>query len=252
MNKSIFKIVLVACLSLATVFVLCGILFVFGVIPWQDAEQSPVFVLLMCLLALAFVASSAYLLFQTFWGKTKTNAVLLDCKDDSATRADVKVIRSIVDGCARKVDGLKVIKMRLKENEKHGYALELTVKTKSDRVCQAVTEMRSLAEASFADVLGIKFDSLDIFVGRLDGKYVATQNLDEKSKDPIFDVNTLNDEHQQSAPPAEGENNDQSQESEQENQPANESAPDDETESEQDTPQEHTQSDQETKGEESE
>ena len=88
-------------------------------------------------------------------------------------------------------------------------------------------------------------------MGRLDGKYVATQNLDEKSKDPIFDVNTLNDEHQQSAPPAEVEGNEQPQESEQENQPVNESAPTDETESEQEPPQEHTQDDEETKGEES-
>lgn len=186
MKGNLYKILLVVCITAGTVFVVLGMLFAFGVVPWQDAV-GPVFALFASLLAVSFAVTAAYLLFETFWKKEKADAMLLFGDKGGAVRLDKKVVRSVVDGCARKVDGIKIQKIRLAENQKHGYDLQLTVKVKTSDVCAAVTRLRQLVEQSFESELCVKFDSLDIFVDSLNGRFtpkaiVANDQNDAEEK----------------------------------------------------------------------
>lgn len=201
MKGNLYKILLVVCITAGTVFVVLGMLFAFGVVPWQNAV-GPVFALFASLLAVSFVVTAAYLLFETFWKKEKADAMLLFGDKGGAVRLDKKVVRSVVDGCARQVDGIKIKKIRLAENQKHGYDLQLNVKVKNSDVCAAVTSMRQLVEQSFESELCVKFDSLDIFVDSLNGRFTPKaitpneQNDVEEKQKSLSDQGGENEESQ--------------------------------------------------------
>lgn len=224
MKGNLYKILLVVCITAGTVFVVLGMLFAFGVVPWQDAV-GPVFALFASLLAVSFVATAAYLLFETFWKKEKADAMLLFGDKGGAVRLDKKVVRSVVDGCARQVDGIKIKKIRLAENQKHGYDLQLTVKVASD-VCAAVTSMRQLVEQSFESELCVKFDSLDIFVDSLNGRFTPKANVTNEQDDVEEKQKSLSDQG--------GENEESQLDTPDESQPADEVLQNENSQAEQD------------------
>lgn len=207
MKGNLYKILLVVCITAGTVFVVLGMLFAFGVVPWQNAV-GPVFALFASLLAVSFVVTAAYLLFETFWKKEKADAMLLFGDKGGAVRLDKKVVRSVVDGCARQVDGIIIKKIRLAENQKHGYDLQLTAKVKTSDVCASVTAMRQLVEQSFERELCVKFDSLDIFVDSLNGRFTPkaiVSNDQDEAEEKQKSLSEKSSETEESRPEATAE-----------------------------------------------
>ena len=207
MKGNLYKILLVVCITAGAVFVVLGMLFAFGVVPWQNAV-GPVFALFASLLAVSFVVTAAYLLFETFWKKEKADAMLLFGDKGGAVRLDKKVVRSVVDGCARQVDGIIIKKIRLAENQKHGYDLQLTAKVKTSDVCASVTAMRQLVEQSFERELCVKFDSLDIFVDSLNGRFTPkaiVSNDQDEAEEKQKSLSEKSSETEESQPEATAE-----------------------------------------------
>lgn len=172
MRKLAEKIILIALICVALIFVLTTVLYMTNIIPqtasWTDNGVANVVILV---LALVFAGMSAYLVYANFSENANIKRILLynDCK--SQTSANSNVAQNIVKGCAKNVDGLKVKKIKVHQDEKQGFVLTVYVIADAETAQQSVDAMRILLENSFEETLGLSFSSIDFVITKLSSKY---------------------------------------------------------------------------------
>lgn len=172
MKKLAEKVALVAELCISLVFILTTLLYITNAIPQQENWQSNgVLVVLMLVLALAFLGMAAFLIYMNFADRENMRHILLFCDSESATHTNIKVIQNIVGGCAKQVNGITVRKIRIRSDEKGGLAFTLKVKVTVDNVAESVNKLRCLLTESFKSTLGLTFNTINFQIERLSGKY---------------------------------------------------------------------------------
>ena len=169
MKKIAEKVALVALVCVTLVFVLTTLLYVTGVIA---AENSNVVIILMSVLTAVYAGLSAYLLYVNFSERENLKEILLFSDTGSATHTSVKVVKNIVEGCARQVEGIEVRHVRIRADEKGGFVAIVSVKATAENVTPAIGKLRELLADSFARTLNLTFSSINFNVDRLNGKYV--------------------------------------------------------------------------------
>ena len=104
MKRIAEKVVLVAQICITLVFVLTTVLYMTGIIsPYENTPADPLYktedgsimMILMSVLALVYIALSAYMLYMHFSERENLKKILLFCDSDSATRTNIKVINNI-------------------------------------------------------------------------------------------------------------------------------------------------------------
>ena len=172
MRKLAEKIVLIALICVSLIFVITAVLYMSNLIPQsQNWTDNGVVNVVMLVLAVAFVGMSAYLIYVNFSQNANIKRILLYSDCCSQTSANSNVVQNIVKGCAKRIDGLKVKKIKVHQNEKHGFVLTVNVVTDADNAQQKVDDMRLLLDESFKTTLGLTFASIDFVITKLSSKY---------------------------------------------------------------------------------
>ncbi|MCM1289907.1 MAG: hypothetical protein NC132_03640 [Corallococcus sp.] len=182
MKKIAEKVAIVAQICITLVFVLTTVLYMANAIPQQENwNQNGVLNVLMIILAVAYLAISAYILYVNFSENANLKRILLFCDSDSATHATVKVINNIVKGCAKQVDGIKVKKIKIRSDEKAGFIATLSIEVTADSVAENVNRLRTLVSKSFYETLGLKFNTVNFNIEKLHGHYEPSKKVVEET-----------------------------------------------------------------------
>jgi len=187
MKKIAEKVAVVAQICITLVFVLTTVLYMSNAIPQQENwNENGVLNVLMIILAVAYLAISAYILYVNFSENANLKRILLFCDSDSATHATVKVINKIVKGCAKEVDGIKVKKIKIRSDEKAGFIATLSIEVTAENVAENVNRLRALVSKSFYETLGLKFNTVNFNIEKLHGKYVPSDKVVEETTEELM------------------------------------------------------------------
>lgn len=181
MRKIFEKVAIVAQISIALVFAVTTLLYMFNVIPENAAlSNNGVLGVLIGVLAVAFLLLSAYIVYVNFSEKEALRNILLHCDSESATHANAKVVRGIVRSCAKKVDGVRVKKVQLRTDEKNGLVATLKVNVSTHNVSESIDILRCLVADAFKNTLGMTFNSINFVIRKLKSSYKPDVNKAEK------------------------------------------------------------------------
>ena len=181
MKRIAEKVAIVAQICITLVFVLTTVLYMSNVIPQQENwQENGVLNVLMIILAVVYVAISAFILYVNFSESANLKRILLFCDSDSATHATVKVVNNIVKGCVKQVNGIKYKKIKIRSDEKAGFIATIYIEVTSDGIAENINMLRTLVTRSFYETLGLKFNTVNFNIEKLHGRYVpSTENVDE-------------------------------------------------------------------------
>lgn len=181
MKKIAEKVAIVAQICITLVFVITTLLYMFNIIPENSAlANNGVPGVLVGILAVVYLGLSAYILYVNFAATEDLRQVLLHCDSESATHASAKVLRNIVKSCAKKVNGVRVKKVKLNLDEKNGLVVTLKVNVSTHNVSESIDMMRCLVADAFKNTLGVTFNSIDFVIKRLKSKYKPDVDKAEK------------------------------------------------------------------------
>lgn len=179
MRKITEKVAVVAQISIALVFAVTAMLYLFNALPNAAAAENGMFGTLIAILAVVFAALSAYIVYFNFSENEALKQVLLHCDSESATHADVKVVKKLVKSCAKKADGIRVKKIKLRLNEQNGLIADLKVDV-SRGVTDSVDVLRCLLTDAFENALGLTLASVNFEIRRLKSGYKPNVEKAEK------------------------------------------------------------------------
>ena len=178
MKRIAEKVAIVAQICITLVFVLTTVLYMSNAIPQQENWQANgVLNILMIILAVAYLAISAFILYVNFSESANLKRVLLFCDSDSATNVSVKVINNIVKGCTKQVHGIKFKKIKIRSDEKAGFIATISIEVSADSVAENVNTLRALISRSFYETLGLKFNTVNFNIEKLHGRYTPDASL---------------------------------------------------------------------------
>lgn len=181
MRKVTEKIAIVAQICITLIFVVTTLLYITGVIPYNEGLiDNGVFVTLLIILAITYGLLSAYIIYVNFSEYEALRQVLLFCDSESSTRASVKVVRHIVRSCDKRVEHIRVRKVKMRLDEKQGFVITLKVNVSGNEFSQAIDKLRCLIADSFKNTLNLTFNSINFEVRRLKSHY--TPNVERAEK----------------------------------------------------------------------
>lgn len=180
MLKIAQKVAVVAQICISLVFVVTTLLYLFNAIPenstlYDNGLSGP----LVAILALVYLGLSAFLIYVNFSQCESLRQVLLHCDSESATHADAKVVKKLVKSCAKKADGIRVKKIKLRLNEQNGLIADLKVDV-SRGVTDSVDVLRCLLTDAFENALGLTLASVNFEIRRLKSGYKPNVEKAEK------------------------------------------------------------------------
>ena len=172
MRKITEKVAIVAQICITLVFVITTLLYISNVIPEREAlANNGMMATLIIILAAVYLLLSIYLLYVNFSESEALRQVLLFCDSESSTRANVKVVRNIVRSCAKKVSGIRVKRVKMRLDEKHGFVITLKVDVSANEFSVAIDKLRCLIADSFKNTLNLTFNTINFEVRRLKSHY---------------------------------------------------------------------------------
>ncbi len=177
MRKTTEKVALVALICVALVFIVATILFFCGVATPGEWTDNGFTIALLIVLGVAFVGLSIYLVYENFASRSNLRRVLLYCDSESATMASRKVVQNIVDGCSKKVDGIKIKRTRINMDDKQGLVLTLNLVTEAENMQPSMDKLRAMLFESFNETLGLKFNSINFVIDKLAKKFVPKDDI---------------------------------------------------------------------------
>ena len=187
MRKIGEKVALVAQICVAVVFVATSILYALGVIEPIVWQGNAVMAVVLFVLAAIFVGTSVYLVYTNFCEVQNLKRILLyaDCK--SATTTNVKVLTKIAQNCSNKIDGVRIVKTKIRADEKKGYIATFVVEVISQTATPALEQLRCLVEDSFKQTLGLVFNTITFDVVKLSSEPKADVKRAQKRAKAITD-----------------------------------------------------------------
>lgn len=181
MRKITEKVAIVAQICITLVFVITTLLYIANVIPERQAlANNGMMATLIAILAVVYALLSAYMLYVNFSEREALRQVLLFCDSESSTRANVKVVRNIVRSCAKKVNGVRVRKAKMRLDEKQGFVITLSVDVSGSELSTSIDKLRCLIADSFKNTLNLTFNSINFEIRKLKSHY--TPNVERAEK----------------------------------------------------------------------
>lgn len=188
MRKLAEKVAIVAQICITMVFAITTLLDLTMVLPNEETiYNNSVLTTLIIVLFVVYLGLSAYLIYINFSEKENVKRVLLFCDSESATTTNTKVVRNIVNSCAKQAQGVTVKKTKIRADDKKGFALTLKVNVNADNVAQTIDTLRCLLADSFANTLGLNFNSINFEVNKLQTRYVPSLPHAEEKAEQLGD-----------------------------------------------------------------
>ena len=188
MRKLAEKVAIVAQICITMVFAITTLLDLSTVMPeGETIYDNGVLKTLIIVLFTVYLGLSAYILYVNFSEKENVKRVLLFCDSESATTTNTKVVRNIVNPCAKQAQGVTVKKTKIRADDKKGFTLTLKVNVNADNVAQTIDTLRCLLADSFANTLGLNFNSINFEVNKLQTRYVPSLPQAEEKAEQLGD-----------------------------------------------------------------
>lgn len=195
MRKLAEKVVIVAQICITLVFAIITVLNMTAVFPQgEPIENNSVLTSLIVVLFLIYLGLSAYLIYVNFSERENLKQVLLFCDSESATRTTSKVIKNIVNGCAKQTEGINVRKIKIRADEKKGFAITLKVNVNADNVAEAIDKFRCLLADNFKNTLGLSFNTINFEINKLQTRYAPNVPDAEKQAERLGDQREITTE----------------------------------------------------------
>ena len=188
MKKIAEKVVLIALICITFIFALTTLLYVTNVIQPQEVSENSVAVILLSVLAAAYVGLAAYLVYVNFSEKINVKRILLFYDAESATRASSKVVDSIVNGCAKQVNNIKIRKTKIRVDEKLGLIATVHVEVAAEDVTDAIPQLHSLLVENFQNTLGLKFNAINFEIDKLNKKFIPDVKASQVEVTPVAET----------------------------------------------------------------
>lgn len=181
MRRLAEKVALVAQICITLVFVVTTLLYMSNVIPENTAlANNGVLATLIIILSIIYGLLSIYLVYMNFSERENLRQILLYSDSESATHANVKVIRNIVRSCARKVKGIRIRKAKMRLDEKQGFVVTLKIDANAHYVSHSIDKLRCLIADSLKNTLGINCNSINFEIRKLKSRYKPDVEKAEK------------------------------------------------------------------------
>lgn len=201
MRKLAEKIIIVAQICITLVFAVTTLINLSNVFYDEGSayntaniQNNGVLASLMAVLFIVYLGLSAYLIYVNFSESENLKRLLLFCDSESATRTTVKVIRKTVTDCSKQTEGVKVKKIRVRADDKHGFALHVKVAVSADSVAQVIDKFRCMLRDAFKNTLGITFNSINFEVAKLNTRYIPTVDAAEEQPEQLEQQREVTDE----------------------------------------------------------
>lgn len=120
MRKIAEKISFVAFVCLSVFFAVLATMYVTVGLPGDGWSNGGINIALIIVADVVLAGLAAYLLYEKFSSHVALKRLLLYCDSESTTSANQKVVASVVNGCAKHVDGVKVRKTKITADERRG------------------------------------------------------------------------------------------------------------------------------------
>ena len=188
MRKLAEKVVIVAQICITLVFAIITLLNMTAVFPENEiAVNNGVLTSLIIVLFLLYLGLSVYLIYVNFSERENVKQVLLFCDSESATRTTAKVVKNIVNSCAKQTTGITVRKTKIRSDEKKGFAITLRVNVNADNVAETIDTFRCLLADSFKNTLGLSFNTINFEINKLQTRYVPNGPTAEEKAEKLGD-----------------------------------------------------------------
>ena len=188
MRKLAEKVVIVAQICITLVFAIITLLNMTAVFPEIEiAVNNGVLTSLIIVLFLLYLGLSVYLIYVNFSERENVKQVLLFCDSESATRTTAKVVKNIVNSCAKQTTGITVRKTKIRSDEKKGFAITLRVNVNADNVAETIDTFRCLLADSFKNTLGLSFNTINFEINKLQTRYVPNVPTAEEKAEKLGD-----------------------------------------------------------------
>ncbi len=188
MRKLAEKVVIVAQICITLVFAIITLLNMTAVFPENEiAVNNGVLTSLIIVLFLLYLGLSVYLIYVNFSERENVKQVLLFCDSESATRTTAKVVKNIVNSCAKQTTGITVRKTKIRSDEKKGFAITLRVNVNADNVAETIDTFRCLLADSFKNTLGLSFNTINFEINKLQTRYVPNVPTAEEKAEKLGD-----------------------------------------------------------------
>lgn len=210
MRKVCDKIALVTQTVIASIFVLTALLALFGRIRIFTAEgvlaAEPLLLVLLIILAAAFVALSVFLFVRQLSNMALLNDIMLGGDSKSATKISAKALARIVRKCCARTKEIRVKKIKLMLQPNNSLSLKIFVKIRGE--LKSIDRLRFLLQESFFKTMGLTFDLIEFQILRFESGFTpneekATDNAETLSaqrkfsadcfENPILDENVKDD-----------------------------------------------------------
>lgn len=188
MRKLAEKVVIVAQICITLVFAIITVLNLTAVFPQNETiENNSVLTSLIMVLFVIYLGLSTYLIYVNFSERENLRQVLLFCDSESATRTSAKVVKNIINNCAKQTTGITVRKTKIQADEKKGFAITLKVNVNADNVAEAIDTFRCLLADSFKNTLGLTFNTINFEISKLNTRYAPNVPDAEKQAEKLGD-----------------------------------------------------------------
>lgn len=189
MRKLAEKVVIVAQICITLVFAIITLLDMTAVFPENEIQtyDNGVLTSLIIVLFLLYLGLSVYLIYVNFSERENVKQVLLFCDSESATRTTAKVVKNIVNACAKQTTGVTVRKTKIRSDEKKGFAITLKVNVNADNVAETIDTFRCLLSDSFKNTLGLTFNTINFEINKLQTRYVPSVPTAEEKAEKLGD-----------------------------------------------------------------
>ena len=196
MRKIGEKVALVAQICVAVVFVIVAMLQAWGVTQQIELQNNIVVFVVMFVLAVIFVGTSAYLVYMNFSELQNLKRILLYADSKSATTTSLKVVNKIALNCADKIDGVRIKRTKIRADEKQGYVATFVVEVSASSVTPSLEQLRCLIEDSFKDTLGLVFNTITFEVAKIHQPKTDVKKAQKRAQTITDGADVVNDIYQ--------------------------------------------------------
>lgn len=172
MKKALQKIATFALIVvgfLLTVFLILVTLGAFDFAAYIDGNR--VVHSLVIVLAIIYAVLGIYLVIDMFAVNGGLTTMVLYSDNMSAVSTTSRVVRRLVRKAAKSLEGVKIKKLIITQDDKPGFKMGVQIKINGGDVTSTTEKLKFLIETACKDVLGVTFNSIHIKVVKLENAY---------------------------------------------------------------------------------
>lgn len=175
MKKILEKVVSIALVVVGLIFITLLLVVIFGSIQGEELNNKLVQVLIISL-SIVFAVLGGIMILSSFNDSDRLNSILIFKDKESATKAAVPVVKSLVKTASRRIEEAKVNKVVLLGDDNNNVKLVVYIKIASNDTEAVIKRVRAEIMATCYKVLEYQFSSVDFRITKVKSDYQPTDS----------------------------------------------------------------------------